>query len=279
MQRTSPVRRLTPLLSLLLLLASVLACSSPDDPAGEFEPGTDGVLTVATDLPAPGFWSGAAVDALDGGFEYEIARALAERFGLRLEVIELPFERLARGDLVGADLAIAQLTATDERAQSMTFSTSYLPANLGVLVHTGAKVSSVADARRLRWVAQEDTTHVGFLETVIAPDEEPLLRETFDEAVAAVRDHAVDAGLFDLPAALAAAASSNGTLKVTGQFVTDQHLAIALPKDSSNVEAVNSALRQLAASGELDRLEASELEPVLGRDPGGIPVITARTAR
>ena len=41
-------------------------------------------LTVATSLPAPGFWDGADVDELTGGFEDGIARALADRFDLEL---------------------------------------------------------------------------------------------------------------------------------------------------------------------------------------------------
>ena len=74
--------------------SSSLRCSSPvsslpaaattseGSAGGTFTPATDGVLTVATNLPAPGFWDGDDIDHLTGGFEWGIATDLAKRFGL-----------------------------------------------------------------------------------------------------------------------------------------------------------------------------------------------------
>ncbi len=48
-----------------------------------FTPRTPGVLTVVTtDVPSPGFWEGTP-SHLTGGLEYELARDLADRFGLK----------------------------------------------------------------------------------------------------------------------------------------------------------------------------------------------------
>ena len=97
--------------------------------AGTFTPRTPGTLTVATaQVPDPGFWSGTAAHP-SGGLEYELARALAARFGLaRTKVIVVPFARLVAGDLGGADLALSDITVTAERAEHVSFSTPYLPA-------------------------------------------------------------------------------------------------------------------------------------------------------
>jgi hypothetical protein len=91
-------------------------------------------------------------------------------------------------------------------------------------------------------------------------------------------DSGADAALLDLPTALATAHQSGGRLAVPGQFVSDQQLAAALPRGSSNLEPLNAVLRNLMAAGRLAGFEQTELIPVLGRDPARVPVIVARTA-
>src|SRR4029453_8585833 len=86
-----------------LLVACVLASGCGDESEGSaggtFTPATDGVLTVATNLPAPGFWDGDDVDHLTGGFEWGIATDLAKRFDLDVKFVDVPFQQLAAGDL------------------------------------------------------------------------------------------------------------------------------------------------------------------------------------
>ena len=111
------------------------------DARQEFRPGTDGVLTVATTLPAPGFWDQDASGTVDGGFEFEVATALADRCGLRLDVVDVPFEQFTAGDLGGADLALSQISITDGRADHVDFSTPYHTTSAGVLGPTGTEIS------------------------------------------------------------------------------------------------------------------------------------------
>src|SRR3954471_18558430 len=108
--------RVSGLVLAVVAVAAAAACSDSTSIARQdFTPRTPGQLTVATSLPAPGFWDGTAVGELTGGFEDGIARALADRFDLRLEVVDVPFERIVAGDLGGADMALAQITITPAR--------------------------------------------------------------------------------------------------------------------------------------------------------------------
>jgi polar amino acid transport system substrate-binding protein len=250
-------------------------CAGSRDAAGEFTPVTPGVLTVATNLPAPGFWEGSLED-LTGGFEYGIARELASRFDLRLEVVDVPFGDLVSGELHGADLALAQVTVTSEREEHLTFSVPYFPANMGILVREGDRIDDLADARDSTWAVQRSTTEEDFVDDVIRPKGEPVRLDSIDAVVAAVRDGDVDAGLLDLPTALVSANRSDRQLDVTAQFVTTQQMAIAMPDDTDDKEAVDSAMRALSASGDLDDLVRRELEPALGRDPDAVRRIVAR---
>ena len=130
----------SPVVGVALAVAASLAvaCSDSSSIAGQdFTPHVAGRLTVATSLPAPGFWDGATVGELHGGFEDGIARALAERFHLRLEVVDVPFERIVTGDLGGADMALAQITVTAQRSDVVEFSDPYYLDDAGAVVRAG----------------------------------------------------------------------------------------------------------------------------------------------
>ena len=149
---------LLPLLIVTVLAACGTAAPS-DGAAGAFRPATPGVLTVATaEIPVPGFWEGPAA-APDGGVEHGLARALADRFALpTVRVVQVPFDRLAGGDLGGADLALSQLTRTEARAERLDFSVRYLPATPSALVRAGTTVADLNAAQPLRWAVHQGTT-------------------------------------------------------------------------------------------------------------------------
>ncbi|MGE0226928.1 MAG: ABC transporter substrate-binding protein [Dehalococcoidia bacterium] len=256
----------------LALIAVVFFAGCSDDDA-EFEPATAGELVVATSLPAPGFWNGDSVENLSGGFEYRVAQALAEEFGLQLRVIDVVFDRINAGDFGGADLAISQLAATAERGARMTFTDPYFWSANGVLVKTGTRLSDLDAARRARWVVEAGTIHVAFVADVIRPSQPATVARSNDEMLAALRSGQADAASMDLLTALATAATFKGEFEVVAQFATSDVSGIALPKGSKNVDAVNIVLRRLQDDGDLDRFMAEELTPLLGRDPSTVPTI------
>ena len=78
------------------------------------------MLTVATTLPAPGFWEGDDVTIVGGGYEWGLARSLADEFDLDLKVIDVPFADIVAGQLEGADMALAQIEFTRNAARCST---------------------------------------------------------------------------------------------------------------------------------------------------------------
>jgi polar amino acid transport system substrate-binding protein len=241
------------------LLAAALALSScanaGSGAAGTFTPRVKGTLTVATaQIPDPGFWYGTFARPT-GGFEYGLAQALAERFELkRIKVVEVPFHELVRGHLDGADLALSDITITEERAEHLDFSTSYLEAPPAIVVHPGTEVADVKAARDLHWAVQHDTTLREALETQIEPTSKPLIFERQSEKLAAFEDGRANAMLLDLPIALAYARESPRKFAVAAQLPSEAELGVALPSGSDNVEAVDSAIRGLKSEDEIDRL-------------------------
>ncbi len=260
----------------LASLSLATACGGERSASGRFQPAEPGTLTVATsEIPATGFWEGTPSQPT-GGFEWALANSLAERFGLeRVRVVTVPFSKLVAGDLGGADLALSELTATADRKRVLSFSVPYLPASPAVLVRSGVTVPDLAAARKLSWSVRSSSTLQKFLNDVVHPDAPTLAVATRDESLNALASGQVDAVLVDLPVAAALAAGSDGRLEVASQFANDDDLSAALPRNSDNREAVDSALRAFEADGTIDNLVHDSLgSGVIGT--GAAPVIRTR---
>lgn len=237
----------------LMLVACGDRSTSPA--AGTFTPRTAGILTVVTsDIPSPGFWEGSS-RRLTGGFEYELAKLFAERFGLRsLRVETESFHRIVQGHLGGADLGLDLITPTRTRGQFLDFSTPYLNAAPTVVARTGTNVPDVATARQLRWGVVHGTTFVGIVHSVIDPRRPTGMYENNAALVTALEDNQVDAVLLDLPLAVVTANESSRRLHTTAQLPEPELIAAALPKGSGNTEAVDSAIRAFTTDGTIDDL-------------------------
>ncbi|MCB0971972.1 MAG: amino acid ABC transporter substrate-binding protein [Acidimicrobiales bacterium] len=269
--RRGPLVRALSIASILFVALGVPGCTSGTSTArGEFVPETPGVLTVATaTVPVPGFWEGSA-DAPDGGIEAGLADAMAERFGLdRVEVIEVPFLDIVAGDLGGADLALTQMTPTDERDETVDFTTPYLDATPGVLVRRGVEAIDASDLRSLRWVVIDVSTLTPRVLDEIRPEPNVSTVTTRAEALDLLREDRADAVLLDLPVAQGLAVAEPDAFEVAAQLEGDEGLAAVLPNGSDDLMAVDSAVRALVADGTIDDLRADSLP----RPANDVPLI------
>lgn len=209
---------------------------------------------MTSDIPTPGFWEGTP-DHLSGGLEYELARDLAERFGLKSVRVEIQdFDRVVAGQLDGADLALDLITPTSQRERSLTFSSPYLNAPPTVVVRTGTEVPDLATAQTLRWGAVRGTTFVGTIEDLIAPHRQTQMFGDSTQLLVGLQQRKVDAVLLDMPLAVVTANRSDGHLRAVAQLPGSETIAAALPKHTGNQEAVDSALRAFTADGTIDDL-------------------------
>lgn len=266
-----------------LVAAAVLAAACGEaarTARGAFDPRTEGQLLVAADLPAPGFWRGEAAGALDGGFEWALAHRLAERFDLDVGFVDVPLADILAGDLHGADVALAQVTATDDREDQLRFSAPYLDSSPAVLAPTegdGDDIVDLATARARRWAVVAGTPVAGFLDDTVQPDADTRRVGDATAAAAAVAAGRVDAALVELPTALLLAGGTDD-LAVVARFDALTGIAAALPEDgpAGNVAAVDKALAALGADGTLDDLHDRWLSPAYATDPGDVSVIRTR---
>ena len=282
------IRKVGAILLAGALVTGLTACGGDDDDedggeagttapeAGdtEFTPVTDDTLTVVTSLPAPGFWNGDDPSAITGGYEYEIAQAMQERLGLGdLEVVNVSFDQLVAGQVGDFDVALSQVTITEEREEVVDFTDPYFESDQGVIVQTGTEVATVEDAQALQWGVQSGTTGADYVADVLQPEQEAQVFQDLAAGFAALQAGQVDAFMMDTAIVLSQAAESGGEQEVVAQFTTGEEYGGILPEGSAgsaNAEAINGILAELEEDGSLSDFAVEWL----GGDPEAIPVLT-----
>jgi ABC-type amino acid transport substrate-binding protein len=104
---------------------NVYACPNKGPGVG-FKGVKSGKLTVATSLPATGWWTGTNKDSLTGGFEFELAKDLCAQLGVgRVRVVDVPLSTLESGTSTDFDLGLAHVAATPDLQKKLDVSSSY----------------------------------------------------------------------------------------------------------------------------------------------------------
>jgi polar amino acid transport system substrate-binding protein len=268
-----------------LLATGVAACGGGGSSGGgeraarpAFTPVTDGVLTVQTSLPAPGFWNGADPGSLTGGLEYELARRMASDLGLALRVDNVDFGRLVNGRTSGFDLALSQITRTPEREAVARYSEGYFGSDQGVLVNQGTAVATLEQAKALQWGVQDGTTSESFLVGTVRPSRPPRTYARTPDLFAALLARDVEAVLFDTVSVLRQSNEPGyESTEVVGQFLTGEVYGALLPLATRNLATVNRLVDRYERSGFVERLADRYLVPPpsagIGGDPTKVPAI------
>src|SRR6266545_545221 len=230
------------------------------------------VTAVGTELPAPPFWIGNDYDSITGGYEVDLAKEIAKRLNIaNVKFVEMPFAGLVAGQKCKCDIDFSQVTITNDRAKVVQFTAPYFEANQGILAKRGTTVSSMADAKKLRWGAQTNTTGAAYIADNIKPSSEPKIYNTTTDAFTALNAGQIDAVLLDTPIVLGAIKA--GQVKdaaVVGQFKTGEEYGAVLNKGSPNVAAINNVLNSLKSEGFTDQL----FKKYFGTDPTSVPTIS-----
>lgn len=270
--------KLTKLLTVLILAT---ACSPAEEATpsqtqnDRFSPREAGVLTVGTNLPAPGFWNGDDPSAIEGGFEFGIAQELAQRLGLEdgVKVVNVSFDALVAGQARNFDLAFSQVTITDERAKVVDFTIPYFNSDQGIMVRKGTKVPDLAAAKELQWGVQASTTGQTFVEEKIMPAKETRVYSETTQAFTALQANQIDGVLLDTAIVLGQASQPNSPFEVVGQFRSGESYGGVLPKGSPNLREIDRHLGEMKDDGTISELGDKYLKPQFGEDPAKVPYI------
>jgi polar amino acid transport system substrate-binding protein len=258
--------------------SSTSSSSAAESSAGEecspesletLEPDT---LTIATDQPAYEPWVVGDAPESGEGFEAAVAYAVAEQLGYTEDQVtwtRVPFNAAIQPGERPFDFDINQFSITEERRQAVDFSSPYYTVSQAVITTAGSAAegaTSIADLEDLRVGAQVATTSLDALTEVIAPNGDPVVFNSNDDAKLALQNGQVDAIVVDLPTAffITAAELENGV--IVGQLETEDEggdqFGLLLEKDSPLTDCVSQAVDALREDGTLADLEQEWLADV-----------------
>jgi polar amino acid transport system substrate-binding protein len=235
-----------------------------------FTPAVAGQLTVEVNLPAPGWWNGDTVEQIQDGYEYCLAANIAHRAGLdKLKVVNVAWDALVAGQTKDFDLALSEISITDERKKVVDFSIPYFNSDIGVLVKKGASVDTDS-IKKARVGVQQATTGADFVSNKLKPAEVKVFPDTTGMFTALMAGQ-VDAAMTDTAIVLGQASQSSGALDVVGQYSTGETYGALYPKGSANAATIDKILDALIKDGTTAQLSAKYLAAAWGTDPTKVP--------
>ena len=203
-------------------------------------------------------------EMLDGtgqpvGLDVDLARAMAQEWGLELEIVSLGFDGLVDALLAGKiDSVVSALPYDPRLTQDIAYSPPYFEAGVRLVVPQGSPIQDVQGLAGMRvaveWGSAGDA--VGRRLRREEPSIQLILRPSPEEAVAALLAGDADALLID-GVTLGLAQARGAAIQAVGPPLESDPYVIALPLDAPVLqERVRAALVSLRESGALARLEA-----------------------
>ena len=214
---------------------------------------TEGTLTMGTNATFPPYeYTDENGDII--GIDAEIAAAVAEELGLKLEIKDMEFDSLIPAVQAGSiDIAFAGMTVTDERKESVDFSDTYAKGVQVIIVPEDSKIASPDDLEGKKIGVQTGTT--GDIYCTDDFGQENV--KQFNNgalAVTALTQGQVDCVIIDNEPAKNFVKSNEG-LKILETSYADEDYAAAVSKENNELlKKVNEAMKTLKDNGKIDEI-------------------------
>ena len=219
-----------------------------------------GTINVATDASYPPMEFFAADNTTIQGMDVDLAKALGEVLGVKVNVENATFDDIIPGLGTRYDLGMSSFTDTQDREQTVDFVT-YFSAGSSFLVQKGKNQDLTSlDALCGKSVGVETGTTqandaTAQSTTCTTAGKQAVNVESFptqDEVNLALSSGRVDVVMLDSPVGAYQVDQSNGAFEIVGKPIATAPYGIAVPKGSDFdgfTDALLAALQQLNSNG------------------------------
>jgi polar amino acid transport system substrate-binding protein len=179
------------------------------------------------------------------------------------------WDPMISGQTSGYDLAMSEISITDERKKVHDFSVPYFSSDIGVLTRADAPVDEKS-IKTAKIGVQAGTTGAAF-----ATDKLGITNvQVYDEQgsmFAALRAGQVDAALTDTAITLAEEVSTKGASKTVGQYKTGEAYGAIYPKGNANNPTIDKIIQSMIDDGAMEKMGGKYLAAAWGKDPASVP--------
>ena len=216
---------------------------------------SDKVLTVGTDTNYVPF---EFLDPETGeyvGFDMDLIDAIAKEIGFEYELKPMDYAGITPALQTGnLDIAIAGITITPERAETVDLSDPYYDAGTAIMVREDSDIQTKEDLAGKVVATKTGTSSYDYVKEM---DEikEVVPFPNIDQAYMELQKGTADAVVFDLPSLIYYVKTNpQAGMRVLDDLLEGQTFGIALPKGSPLTNEVNMALAKLKEDGTYDEI-------------------------
>lgn len=257
-----------------MLMAAMSGCGSSQNRLEKIKESGKLVLATSPDFAPLEFEDLSSGEAQYVGSDIELAKYIAEKLGVELEISAMDFSAVQAAIPSGqADIAISGFARTEERAQNMELSTPFNITEDGgqtVLVAKGqgANYTAAEDFSGLQIGAQNGSLQYNLVSEQLPEDVEIVPVGSLNDGVLMLETGKIDALASDLSNAELLLESHDGieTTDFMFEYSSEGNVAAVKKGETELIEAVNEIIEEVNELGLYDQWkdEATELAKSLG---------------
>ena len=261
-------------LAAAMLMATMSGCGSSQNRLEKILESGKLVLATSPDFAPLEFEDLSSGEAQYVGSDIELAKYIAEKLGVELEISAMDFSAVQATIPSGqADIAISGFAKTEERAQNMELSTPFNITEDGgqtVLVAKGqgANYTAAEDFSGLQIGAQNGSLQYNLVSSQLPEDVEIVPVGSLNDGVLMLETGKIDALASDLSNAELLLESHDGieTTDFMFEYSSEGNVAAVKKGETELIEAVNEIIEEVNELGLYDQWkeEATELAKSLG---------------
>ena len=216
-----------------------------------------GTLVMATNAEFPPYEYYEDGDIV--GIDVEIAKAIAAKLGMELQIEDMAFDAIIPAVTSGkADFGAAGMTVTEERQRSVEFTDTYANSNQVAIVKEDSDITG-SDALAGKIIGVQ----LGTTGDALATEIKDATVERYNkglEAVQSLTQGKIDAVVIDQATAEAFVKKTEG-IKILEEKMSEEEYAIAMKKGNMElVEKMNEAIKELKEEGKIDEIVAKYMD-------------------
>ncbi len=261
-------------LAAAMLMATMSGCGSSQNRLEKILESGKLVLATSPDFAPLEFEDLSSGEAQYVGSDIELAKYIAEKLGVELEISAMDFSAVQAAIPSGqADIAISGFARTEERAQNMELSTPFNITEDGgqtVLVAKGegANYTTADDFSGLQIGAQNGSLQYNLVSSQLPEDVEIVPVGSLNDGVLMLETGKIDALASDLSNAELLLESHDGieTTDFMFEYSSEGNVAAVKKGETELIEAVNEIIEEVNELGLYEQWkdEATELAKSLG---------------
>ena len=252
------------ILALAMTVSIFAGCGSSDSSSNVAETNSkysiktmnDGKLTIGMEIEYPPFEEYAEDGVTPTGYDIDLAKAIGDKLGLEVELINTALDGILKGIGVNYDCVISAITITEERKESVLFTDAYIDNYQAVVVpaNSDLQITSLNDLDGKTVALQKKSSSDALIEDMTGKGTiscTKVAQERVATCFTQLSNGEVDVALIDSTVADGFVADAPDKFKIAYLDKTaPEQFGIAVGKQDTELQkALNEILDELEAEG------------------------------